>query len=91
MKGQRVNTLATALSVESLGAGQAETAAITGQISYRQARTPLWEYYVWCSQETLNVCVPTRWGTAVAQWLRCCAANRKVAGSIPAGVIGIFH
>ena len=22
--------------------------------------------------------------TAVAQWLRCCATNRKVAGSIPA-------
>ena len=30
-------------------------------------------------------------GTAVAQSLRCCATNRKVAGSIPAGVIGIFH
>ena len=30
-------------------------------------------------------------GTAVAQWLRCCATNRKVAGSIPAGVVGIFH
>ena len=30
-------------------------------------------------------------GTAVAQWLRCCAKNRKVAGSIPDGVIGIFH
>ena len=29
-------------------------------------------------------------GTAVAQWLRCCATNRKVAGSIPDGVIGIF-
>ena len=29
-------------------------------------------------------------GTAVAQWLRCCATNRKVAGSIPDGV-GIFH
>ena len=29
--------------------------------------------------------------TAVAQWLRCCATNRKVTGSIPAGVIGIFH
>ena len=29
--------------------------------------------------------------TAVAQWLRCCATNRKVSGSIPAGVIGIFH
>ena len=25
-----------------------------------------------------------------AQWLRCCTANRKVAGSIPAGVIGFF-
>ena len=23
---------------------------------------------------------------AVAQWLRCCATNRKVAGSIPGGV-----
>ena len=29
-------------------------------------------------------------GTAVAQWLRCCAANQKVAGSIPAGVGGFF-
>jgi hypothetical protein len=31
------------------------------------------------------------WGTAVAQWLRYCATNRKVVGSIPDGVIGIFH
>ena len=30
-------------------------------------------------------------GTAVAQWLRCCTTIRKVAGSIPDGVIGIFH
>ena len=30
-------------------------------------------------------------GTAVAQWLRCYATNRKVAGSIPDGVIGIFR
>ena len=30
-------------------------------------------------------------GTAVAQWLRCCATNQKVIGSIPAGVIGILH
>ena len=29
-------------------------------------------------------------GTAVAQWLRCCATNRKVAGSIPADVSGFF-
>ena len=29
-------------------------------------------------------------GTTVAQWLRCCATNRKVAGLIPAGVSGFF-
>ena len=27
----------------------------------------------------------------VAQWLRCSATKRKVAGSIPAGVTGTFH
>ena len=26
----------------------------------------------------------------VAQWLRCCATNQKVAGSILAGVSGLF-
>jgi hypothetical protein len=32
------------------------------------------------------------WGPLiVAQWLRYCATNRKVAGSIQDGVIGIFH
>jgi hypothetical protein len=31
-------------------------------------------------------------GTAVAQWLRYCATNQKVAVSIPYGVIiGTFH
>jgi len=30
------------------------------------------------------------WGNAVAQWLRYCATNRKVAGSIPADVSGFF-
>jgi hypothetical protein len=34
---------------------------------------------------------PENMGHAVAQWLRHCATNRKVAGSIPDGVIGIFH
>ena len=29
-------------------------------------------------------------GTAVAQWLRYCATNQKVAGSIPDGVSGFF-
>jgi len=28
---------------------------------------------------------------AKLQWLRCCTTNRKVADSIPDGVIGIFH
>ena len=28
---------------------------------------------------------------AVVQWLIRCATNPKVAGSIPDGVIGIFH
>jgi len=28
-------------------------------------------------------------GTAVAQWLRCCATNRKVASLVPAGVIDL--
>jgi hypothetical protein len=27
------------------------------------------------------------WGTAAAQWLRYCATNQKVAGSIPDGVM----
>jgi hypothetical protein len=30
-------------------------------------------------------------GAAVARWLRCCATNRKIAGSIPGGVFGNFH
>ena len=30
-------------------------------------------------------------GTAVAQWLRRFSTNRKVAGSIADGVIGIFN
>ena len=29
----------------------------------------------------------TRWGS----WLRHCATSRRVAGSIPDGVTGIFH
>jgi hypothetical protein len=31
------------------------------------------------------------WGHAVAHYLRHCATSRKVAGSIPDGVITIFH
>ena len=38
--------------------------------------------------ERNNIGIANESGTAVIQWLRCCATNRKVAGSIPAG--GIF-
>jgi hypothetical protein len=31
------------------------------------------------------------WGHTVVQWLKHCTTNRKVAGSIPDGVVGIFH
>jgi hypothetical protein len=31
------------------------------------------------------------WGHAVAQWLRHCATNRKVAGLIPDSVVEIFN
>ena len=41
-----------------------------------------WIYTVICSHLRRWV-----WGP---QWLRCCATNRKVAGSIPAGVNGFF-
>jgi hypothetical protein len=34
----------------------------------------------------LHVVLTGEMGTAVAQWLRCCATNRKVTGSIPGGV-----
>ena len=43
----------------------------------------------WLNEE--QVITHGRWGTAVTQWLRCCATNRKVVGSNPAGVIGILH
>ena len=39
---------------------------------------------------TISVSYLSVSGTAVAQWLRCCATNREVAGSIPAGVSGFF-
>ena len=31
------------------------------------------------------------WGTRWHSWLRHCATIRKVAGSIPVAIIGIFH
>jgi len=45
----------------------------------------------WPKHVTGLICNNDVRGTAVAQWLRRCATNRKVVGSIPAGDIGIFH
>ena len=39
----------------------------------------------------LNIVVGRARGTRWRSWLRYCATSRKVAGSIPDGVIGIFH
>jgi hypothetical protein len=44
-------------------------------------------FYSHCSYIYFFVCVATRW----RGWLRNCAASQKVAGSIPDGVIRIFH
>jgi hypothetical protein len=45
-----------------------------------------------CCLRYFSILVVITWGPLmVAQWLRYCATYRKVAGSIPDGVIGIFH
>ena len=49
-----------------------------------------YEYKIRYRSEYLFQVFPMALGTAVAQWLRCCAKNRKVAGSITAGVSGFF-
>jgi hypothetical protein len=40
---------------------------------------------------TIRLNYETTYYMAVAQWLKYCATNRKVVGSISGGVIGIFH
>ena len=40
------------------------------------------------SRKQINIIRTYKPETAVAQWLTCCATNRKFAGSIPAGVSG---
>jgi len=59
--------------------------------SYGSSGFPLLSSHHHCSTFIYFTYLPPPWGTAVAQWLRCCATNRKVAGSIPDGVIGIPH
>jgi len=43
-----------------------------------------------CAHTVIYITIYLHPGTTVAQWLRCCATNRKVAGSIPAGVSVFF-
>ena len=44
-----------------------------------------------CIRNCLNHCAIFMVYTQfTAQWLRCCATNQKVAGLIPADVIGFF-
>jgi hypothetical protein len=54
------------------------------------------DFFLYCVILLLYICIYIYiyifWGPLmVAQWLRYCATNRKVAGSIPDGVIGISH
>ena len=44
----------------------------------------------YCMQD-IPLPLDSMWGTWWRNWLRHCATSRKVAGSIPDGVIGIFH
>jgi len=67
---------------------------VAGRSGVRNSALNCFYVYVYAQlirRARINVSSGVMRGTAVAQWLRCCATNRKVAGSIPAGVIGIFH
>ena len=44
-----------------------------------------------CHNICFNKALIQCWGTRWRSWLRHCATSRKVAGSIPDGVIGIFR
>ena len=43
------------------------------------------------SDKLFSECTRMSWGTRWRRWLRHCSTSRKVAGSIPDGVRGIFH
>jgi len=42
------------------------------------------------SKKFISGIINIQWGTAVVQWLRCCARNRKVVDSISGCVSGFF-
>ena len=47
-----------------------------------------WKHSTAVNKNTNNMLSGDR--NRVAQWLKCCATNRKVSGSIPVGVTGFF-
>ena len=59
-------------------------------ISLREAQFLL-QYHYWVLKLILKTVIFVSVVTVVAQWLRGCATNRKVAGSIPDGVTRIAH
>jgi hypothetical protein len=56
-------------------------------VAYRNVMRPSERYIRPLHQNTTSLKESTRWRS----WLRHCATTRKVAGSVPDGVIGIFH
>jgi len=69
-----------------------------GLVVYRYVFQPLKKFKIFVTggikyAQAYNILagIPLGMGTAVVQWLRCCATNRKVVDSISGGVIGIFH
>ena len=75
-----------------------QTTLKTSTITYTSRVTKLYEWFgtnstvSYLHESIYNFLHRTTFnkGTAVAQWLRCCATNQKDAGSIPSGVIGFF-
>jgi hypothetical protein len=58
--------------------------AITYIVKVFEISTSKYKKFAYC---TSILCGPLM----VAQWLRYCVTNRKVVGSLPDGVLGIFH
>ena len=57
-------------------------------MSTPKSKQEMWDTCViYVNLISVNVRIMTRWSS----WLRHCATSRKVVGSIPDGVIGIFH
>jgi hypothetical protein len=48
-------------------------------------------FYLYVSSSSLYPALPSKRGTRWRSWVRHCATSRKVAGTIPDGVIGTFH